>query len=406
MIQSRPRIAAILGCAALLCGAGQAPANPFAAGRDVHLGGALEAVLERTDHSVVLVVSRRLLSPAPDASALPQRRTTLWSSGVVVDRDGAILTCADAAQPDDSLLVLTMDGARFAARFGAQEVKPGVSLIRVDDTRSLVPISASPGADDLQTGDWMLVLGVTPDLRPDFRLSRLETPGSSAEGRSARAYRLSSAASAGTCGGLVLDGAGNCRGVAINVEVSQEDGPLNGGCPRRASEILDSGSIAAISLEEAKALYARLREQESLRAGFLGLLVEADQTPAAANSGESNRNAALPLRVAGVLPGSPAERAGLEMGDRILSLDGTPVSEVMQVTTLIQKARPGDVVRLEVQRANAPLSLTVAIGDRSSLDWMERQQRMSLSWNKRLRVSLAYQQQLLQELDQRTSRYR
>lgn len=390
----------------MLSGAGPGLANPFAASREPELTEALNAVLQRANRSIVLVVSRRLLPPSPDVSPPATRRTTLWSNGVVIDREGAILTCADAAQPGDSLEVLTLDGEQFLARFAAQEVKPGISLIRVDGARSLVPVSHAAGSGDLRSGEWMLVLGVTPDRRSDFRLARLETPGILADGRSARAYRLTSAGSAGTCGGLVIDGEGNCRGLVINVEVPQEDGPLNGGCPRRASELLDTGSIAAISLEEADALYQRLREQEPLSAGFLGLLVEADPTPTAVNSERDTRNWARPLRVAGVLPGSPAERAGLRMGDKILTLDGAKVSEVTQVTGLIQQARPGQVVHLGVLRANESLSLTVAIGDRSSLDWMERQQRMSLSWDKRLRVSLAYQEQLLQELNQLTSRYR
>ncbi len=382
-----------------------AVANPFTASQRGALGTALDSMLRRCRQSVVLVVSSRPNPPLSGLSPIGVAPTALWANGVVVDSEGGILTCADSAQPQDSLYVLAADGSRRKARFVAQEVKPGMSLIRVVDSRGLVPIERKPDLAGMREGAWMIVFGFDRDLRPDFRLARLETPGVSADGRVSRAFRVSLASNGGTCGGVVLDELGEYRGVAINVEVPQSDGPPNGGCPERARQLLNAGSLAAISMDELSALRDRLERAGENPAGFVGLLVQAESSPASAPPAETTTDRDSSVRVTGVVPGSPAERAGFVVGDRILTLDGEAVSRVDQVTERIRAASPGVTVVLGVRRGERLLSLSTPIGDYSSYDWMERQKLMTRSWEKRLRLSLAFQQDFLQKLELSGSRY-
>lgn len=368
------------------------------------LGAALDAIFAQSKRTVVLVVSKRANPPGRPVDAADQT-TTLWANGIVVDGEGRILTCADAAQPGDSLFVVPPDGRSRRAQFLSQEVKPGISMIRVDDPAGLTPISLRPQDPPLTEGAWMLVFGYDEQARADFRLARVEAVGAQREGTSSRVFRLSLASCSGTCGGLIVDAEGRSRGVAVNVDVWQDDGPLVGGCPVRARQMLDARTIAAMSIEEAAALYARLRAQEAVRAGFLGLLVETE-TGGIPSSPEFALPADSPVRIAGVLAGSPAERAGVQVGDRIVSLNNEPVRAVEQVTGYVQGSHPGSPVRLGIVRNGEQLELSTLVGDRSSLDWMERQQRLTLSWQKRLRLSLAAQEGLLLELERVGARYR
>ncbi|MBK8231477.1 MAG: serine protease [Candidatus Eisenbacteria bacterium] len=389
----------------LLLGLLPFPTWASAEGDGPDLGAALDAIFAQSKRTVVLVVSKRANFPGEVSIGDADGSTTLWANGIVVDGEGRILTCADAAQPGDSLFVVPADGRSRRARFLSQEVKPGISMIRVDDPTGLNPISLRPQDPPLEEGAWMLVFGYDEQARADFRLARVDAIGAQRSGASSRVFRLSLASCSGTCGGLIVDAEGRNRGVAVNVDVWQDDGPMVGGCPTRARQMLDARTIAAMSVEEAAALYGRLRAQESERAGFLGLLVETE-AGGIAGSPEQITPGESPVRIAGVLSGSPAERAGVQVGDRIVSLNNEPVRAVEQVTGYVQGSHPGSPVRLGIVRDGESLVLSTKVGDRSSLDWMERQQRLTLSWQKRLRLSLAAQENLLLELERVGSRYR
>ena len=68
-------------------------------------------------------------------------------------------------------------------------------------------------------------------------------------------------------------------------------------------------------------------------------------------------------RVERVLPGSPAEKAGLRVGDVILEVDGRRITPGRSLADLIARYRPGDEVRLTVRRGNETLQVTVRLGE-------------------------------------------
>ncbi len=93
---------------------------------------------------------------------------------------------------------------------------------------------------------------------------------------------------------------------------------------------------------------------------FLGLAV-APVAPAraAAASLES-----AGLLVAQVMPGGPADRAGLRRGDLLLALDGAPLRATATLLEALDRSHPGDRLRLDLLRAGAPLTLEVTLGGR------------------------------------------
>ncbi len=67
-------------------------------------------------------------------------------------------------------------------------------------------------------------------------------------------------------------------------------------------------------------------------------------------------------RILEVFPNSPAERAGLRPGDRIVAFDGEPVSEAHPLTEYVRRHRPGDTVRLTVIREGEERTVSVTLG--------------------------------------------
>lgn len=70
------------------------------------------------------------------------------------------------------------------------------------------------------------------------------------------------------------------------------------------------------------------------------------------------------VRLAGVIDGSPAQRAGLARGDLLLSLDGRPVADLAGLTTILRDCRPGQTVALRVLREGRPLDYLLVLADR------------------------------------------
>jgi S1-C subfamily serine protease len=70
------------------------------------------------------------------------------------------------------------------------------------------------------------------------------------------------------------------------------------------------------------------------------------------------------VRLTGVSPGSPAERAGLRAGDVIVEFGGMPVGDLYQFTDALRARQPGDTVRVVVQRNGEPLTVTAVLGRR------------------------------------------
>jgi predicted metalloprotease with PDZ domain len=100
-----------------------------------------------------------------------------------------------------------------------------------------------------------------------------------------------------------------------------------------------------------------------------------------------------------VLPGSPADAAGLRPGDQIISIHGQPVTSVEQIASVIAASLPGREIRIRVLRDGAPLELSARLADRSALGWMDRQERLDAARRKRLQVAIGGLQRQILELD-------
>jgi S1-C subfamily serine protease len=71
------------------------------------------------------------------------------------------------------------------------------------------------------------------------------------------------------------------------------------------------------------------------------------------------------LRVSGVRPGSPADKAGLVGGDVIVEFGGTPVKDLYEYSDALYSKRPGDVVSVVVLRKGERVTLTATLGERA-----------------------------------------
>ena len=112
------------------------------------------------------------------------------------------------------------------------------------------------------------------------------------------------------------------------------------------------GMNYAIPADEAKRVVEQLIRRGRVARGWLGVEIEAriDDRPG--------------LEVARVMPGSPAEKAGIRSGDRLLAVDGVEVNRFARLARTIGSRAPGTRVKVKLLRNGKPLTVTVVLGER------------------------------------------
>lgn len=353
--------------------------------RETVLSRTLSRLTDGYEGTVVLVRAHRPTGPDPNALAVstdggvPRTCGVLWSAGVVVDTTGLVLTCVDGAQPTDSLVVMGRDGRERRARFLSQDSQSGVSLLRVGNGSGLRPAPRTSPLS-VREGDWVVVL---PFFRDDEteepRIGTLDRILPATSTSSHAVFRIEVEERAGICGSPILDGNGSLIGMVVESDVEGGTSSWLGLSPEPYVQGLPRSLLFDIA--------DRLAVQSEHAQGFLGVQ-PAVRSPVSPDA--DSVLSPIPLEVLRVLPGSPAEQAGIRTGDQIVSLGGATVTNLSDVSDRISNTPPGTRVRLELRRGEAPLVLYPLIGDRTSLDWMER----------RMARNLRRQNQLQSEIDE------
>jgi serine protease Do len=115
----------------------------------------------------------------------------------------------------------------------------------------------------------------------------------------------------------------------------------------------------AISIDSAKPILDQLTSSGVVSRAWMGVTIVTVTPALAAQSGLTTTRGIL---VAQVLPGSPADRAGLRAGDVIVAADGQDMPATQSLTNLLLQKKPGDRIRVDVFRGNSRNTLTVTLG--------------------------------------------
>jgi S1-C subfamily serine protease len=264
-------------------------------------------------------------------------------SGFVIDDDGHIIT-------NDHVVEAAASGYRV--RFGENGEPIDARLLGTDPSVDLALLKVDPGKvdDELQP----LELGASEDLRPGdpaiaigspFGLTGTVTAGIvSALGRTIEApngfsisgaIQTDAAINPGNSGGPLLDEQG--RVIGVNSQIRTGSGNAN------------SGVGFAVPVDEIKRSLPALEKGEDPERAFLGV-----------SSGPAPEGGAA---VGGVIADGPAARAGLREGDTIVQINDQPVRDPDDVSAVVNARRPGDEVRVIVERGGERRTLTVTLGE-------------------------------------------
>ena len=278
------------------------------------------------------------------------RRPRAMGSGVIVDAEnGYLLTNHHVIDNAEQITVALTDRREFEAEVVGADPETDIALLKIDaDSLTALPFADS---NELQVGDYVVAIG------NPFGLGQTITAGIvSAVGRSG--LRLESyedfiqtdaAINVGNSGGALI----NLKGELVGINTAIFSG--------RGGNI---GIGFAIPINMARQIMDQLLTHGEIQRGRIGVQIQ-DLIPDLAEAlGTSHERGAV---VAQVIPGTPAEAAGIQIGDVIVEMNGEPVVGSSDLRNKVGLLRVGDAVRLTIERDGKPMTIELAVGESSEV---------------------------------------
>ena len=311
------------------------------------LGNEFADAVERVMPSVVVVRTKATVyHAAPDLffgqfQEIPERLAG-QGSGVIISKDGYVLTSHHVIQNAEEIEIVLHDGTKYPARLIGRDPMSDLAVLKIQAPPALVftPIEAAD-SDKVRVGEFAIAIG------SPFSLDSSVTVGIvSQKGRSVGLLpyedfiQTDASINPGNSGGPLIDVDGRMMGLNA---IIQTDGPLSRG---------NIGIGFAVPANVAMRVAESVIRSGRVDRPWLGIHLAADI--------EANPDAAG-VFVGGVFGGTPASRCGIKVGDRLMKVDGETVYESRDVQRLVFRHRIGDIVKLEVQRDGTSVYFDIVV---------------------------------------------
>jgi serine protease Do len=282
--------------------------------------------------------------PPPEVQPRP---STAVGSGFIIDPAGYIVTNNHVTENAERVTVVLHDETQHEAKVVGRDPRTDLALLKIEVDKAL-PFVTWGDSEAAQIGEPVLAIG------NPFGLGGSVTAGIiSARARDIGVgpydefLQTDASINRGNSGGPLF----NMRGEVIGVNTAIFS-PTGGN--------IGIGFATPSSL--ALGVIQQLRENGEVRRGWIGVAIQELNEDIAATLGLQRAAGAL---VTEVTPESPAERAGVEIGDVILAFNGQPVEERRRLPRVVGETRMGETVPLSVWRDGQERKLEITVGDLS-----------------------------------------
>lgn len=276
-----------------------------------------------------------------------QEKQVSLGSGVIVSAQGYILTNNHVVEAADQIEVALADGRKALAKVVGSDPETDLAVVKIDLDN--LPAITLGRVEDARVGDVVLAIG------NPFGVGQTVTMGIiSALGRNhlgildafENFIQTDAAINPGNSGGALIDANGNLLGINTAI-YSRSGGSL--------------GIGFAIPVTTVKSVMDAIIKDGQVVRGYIGVEPQ-DITPELAESfGLKKSTGAI---IAGVLKGGPADKAGMQPGDILISVDGKDVLDMSDMLNQIAQLTPGAKANILVLRRNKETAFNVTIGKR------------------------------------------
>jgi serine protease DegS len=277
---------------------------------------------------------------------LPRQRRweSSLGSAVIMSPEGYLLTNNHVTSGADQIVVALKDGRETLARVIGSDPETDLAVLKID-LKNLPAITIG-SSDNLRIGDVALAIGNPFGVGQTVTMGIISATGRNQLGLNTYEdfIQTDAAINPGNSGGALIDANGNLTG--INTAIFSKSGGSQG---------IGFAIPTKLALEVMKAII----EHGQVIRGWLGIEVQPLTEDLAESFGLKDRPGIV---VAGVFKDGPAQKAGLQLGDVILSIDNAPAADGRKSMNQVARTKPGDKVDIEVMRKGKALKLTAEVG--------------------------------------------
>lgn len=283
-----------------------------------------------------------------------ERETQAGGSGVIISSDGYVVTNNHVIEGASTVKVKLADGRVFEGKVIGSDPSTDVALLKIEAKE--LPTLSFGSSDDLRLGEWVLAIGYPMGLQSTVTAGIV-----SAKARSLGAidnrYGIESfiqtdaAVNPGNSGGALVNARGELIGINTIIKTS-------------------TGSYVGYSFAVPETIVRKvvvdLKESGVVQRAVLGVsFVAIDQRFVDEMGEETGIKKIGGVYVASVVEDGSAAKAGIRKGDVIRSIDGVEINDSATLLEQIGKRRPGDKIKVEIERNDKSHSLSVTLQNKT-----------------------------------------
>jgi len=273
-------------------------------------------------------------------------------SGFFISSDGYIVTNNHVIDSAEEIKVVTKDGTELRATVIGRDEGTDLAVLKVDGHN--FPFVNFEESVTPRVGDWVVAVGNPYDLNGTATAGIVSAYNRDIGENFVDYIQIDAPINKGNSGGPTFDIYG--RVIGVNAAIYSPTG----------------GSVGigfAIPATVADQVTKQLIAKGHINRGYIGATIQTLSDDLADSWGLAGRKGA---QVTDVVAGGPAQQAGLQSGDVVLSVNGVPVKSNTEMTREVAKAQAGDVIHLDVFRAGKERTVDVRSGTRPSEDQLAR----------------------------------
>ncbi len=264
-------------------------------------------------------------------------------SGFIVSKDGRIMTNNHVVDGADEITVTLPGGKEYPAKKIGGDISTDIAMLQIDATN--LPAVTFADSSTVEVGEWVLAVGnpfgfeasvtagiISAKCRSDLDIVSVE-----------KFFQTDTAINVGNSGGPLVNLDGHV--VGMNTAIAS----ISGGYV---------GIGFAIQSNLLQDVMKELIVSGHLTKGFLGVGLQKVTSDIAIAVGLPSPKGAL---VSEVVPGGPADQAGIQSGDIILELQGLPVEGLGTLRNSIALMKPGEAITMTVRRNGSDLTIKATV---------------------------------------------
>lgn len=284
--------------------------------------------------------------PLPGIPGMPgsPREQHSMGSGFVVSDDGYILTNNHVVDGADEIMVRLNDRRELPAKVVGTDPRSDIAVLKVE-AKDLPVVKLGEG-HELEPGEWVVAIGSPFGFDYSVTAGIVSAVGRALPNENYVPFiQTDVAINPGNSGGPLFDMDG--RVVGVNSQIYTRSGGF-------------MGVSFAIPIDVAMGVFQQIREQGHVSRGWLGVLIQEVNRDLAESFGLDKAHGAL---VAQVVSGSPAEKAGLQVGDIILAYEGQKIDLSSDLPPRVGRTPVGKAAKVTVLRNGERKDINVTIAE-------------------------------------------